>query len=372
MSKTAIPNNKFKAFFAFALIFSSITFLVLTIFKDKDNVSELLNIKIQQEKTKEEKVEIFDFDGLYHVKNYLSDSERLKNSNSQQIFFIESHLEGHRNLSSPKQACSIESAARINPNLDIYLLLMTDQDEVVLDQTPQLEVLLSYPNIRIRFANITEFTRGTILEEFFKENKVQKSNFRLAHTSDIMRMLVLNKFGGLYLDHDVLSLYPVKLIPDKNFACMEKPNQFNNAIIRLDKIEGKKYTDVYLEKVANNYNPNSWPANGPELVTESFKTYCNETTLDMKKTSKCDKITAWAAEKCFLYMWYEYQMFYEEKYKDESLRKMATIGGFFIHIWNSAFKFNKKTYTLSRDSKALYMELAETYCPKAIETTNFL
>ncbi|KAG5670082.1 hypothetical protein PVAND_000367 [Polypedilum vanderplanki] len=323
-----------------------------------------------QKNAKEEKN--FDGEDFFVVENYLIDFVRLNNSNSQQIFFIETHLSGRRTLNSSREVCSIESAARINPTLDIYFLLMTDQDEVVLDQTPQLEVLLSYPNIRIRFANITEFTRGTIVEKFFAENFVGKSEFRLEHTSDIIRMLVLNKFGGLYLDHDVLSVYPIKLLVDKNFGCLETSNKFNNAIIKLDKIEGKKYSDLYLEQVVKHYDPENWAGNGPDQVTAAFKTYCNDLNLDVNQTSTCDKITAIKSEKCFLYMWWEFKEFYEEESTEEGLRKLAKNSPYFIHIWNSSLKFyehNNYNESMSDDSKTLYMELAKSLCPKTIKMT---
>jgi hypothetical protein len=44
------------------------------------------------------------------IKNLLDDEEKLKMSWKHQIFFIESHMEQLRNLTNPRQACSVESA----------------------------------------------------------------------------------------------------------------------------------------------------------------------------------------------------------------------------------------------------------------------
>ncbi|KAG5666676.1 hypothetical protein PVAND_014691 [Polypedilum vanderplanki] len=341
-----------------ALIF---TFLNFKSFFDK--CSKNLQIK-------KENFENYKSDESFILQNFLIDLEKLENPKSKQIFFLETHLFGKRKLENSRQICSIESAARMNHDFNIYFFLMTDQNEVILEHTIQLDVLLSYSNIKIRFANITEFTKGTKMENFFKENKIAKSPYQIEHTSDILRMLILNKFGGLYLDHDVLSLFPISLLNVKNFGCLEKRNFFANAILKLDKIEGKKYSDLYLEKVANHYDPNSWPANGPVLVTQSFRSFCNNTNLERNKTTKCDKITALANEKCFLFMWHEYEKFYEEKFLNEGLERMMKIGAFFVHIWNHSLKYYNKIYKLTRDSKVVYMELAKAYCPRTIEIIN--
>jgi lactosylceramide 4-alpha-galactosyltransferase len=137
--------------------------------------------------------------------------------------------------------------ARINPDIDIYLLLATDQQQVELNHTELLDILHSYGNIRIRYFNIDEYTKGTKLEQFFKDNPVKNSPHRIEHTSDVLRILTLNKFGGLYLDLDVLSLFPIRLIKNKNFGCLEHDDGLANAIVKLDRVEGKKYSDRFLE-----------------------------------------------------------------------------------------------------------------------------
>jgi hypothetical protein len=131
--------------------------------------------------------------------------------------------------------------------MTVYLLLLTNDTDIILNHTNLLQVLKSYPNVRIRFVNLTEFTQGTKMEKFFSENRVKNSPYRLEHTSDVLRMLVLNKYGGLYLDLDVISLYPVRLMRSKNFVCLEGNNVFANAILMMDLIEGRKYSDVYFE-----------------------------------------------------------------------------------------------------------------------------
>jgi lactosylceramide 4-alpha-galactosyltransferase len=131
--------------------------------------------------------------------------------------------------------------------MKIYFSLVTKSNGVNLKQSDFTEVLSSYPNIHFRFLNPVEFSKETPLEEFFAQNKIQNSSNPLEHMSDIVRILLLNRFGGQYLDLDVLSLLPISEINRENFACPESKNLITNAIINLDLEGGKAISDLNLE-----------------------------------------------------------------------------------------------------------------------------
>lgn len=92
-----------------------------------------------------------------------------------------------------------------------------------------------------------EFSIGTPLEQFMALDKLSKSSYPIEHTADILRILVLYKYGGVYLDLDVFSIFPLRLIDRNNFACLQLTNDLANGMIRLDLKEGRKYSKDYLE-----------------------------------------------------------------------------------------------------------------------------
>jgi hypothetical protein len=53
------------------------------------------------------------FKGRILLENYKTDEERMIKADSQQIFFLESHLDGVRILNKPRQACSLEAAGEV-------------------------------------------------------------------------------------------------------------------------------------------------------------------------------------------------------------------------------------------------------------------
>ena len=128
----------------------------------------------------------------------------------------------------------------------IYLILTTNSTQVLLKYSELAKVLVSYENIHIKFLNIYEFSKGTILENLIASDAILKSKFSIEHMADVMRVLILSKYSGTYLDLDIFSIVPLSVINRVNFACPESLNRITNAVINVDK-RGQKIMNLYLE-----------------------------------------------------------------------------------------------------------------------------
>ena len=117
---------------------------------------------------------------------------------------------------------SIEAAARMNPEIPVYLLFTTVTNELKLNRSVYTDILDTYKNIHIRYANVYEMGAGTVLQDFMNDNVWKKSKHAIEHMSDIIRALVIYKYGGLYIDLDVLMLKPWRYINQMNFFCTGK------------------------------------------------------------------------------------------------------------------------------------------------------
>jgi lactosylceramide 4-alpha-galactosyltransferase len=142
----------------------------------------------------------------------------------KKIFFLEtsfrSDLQGFTmNL---RQACSIESAAKMNPERAVEVLFATKlapenrefhlnfqsvfcqlNDEI--PGTRKMNFILdklenSYENLFLKSIDLLEFSEKTPLEGLMKSGKVLKSKYLMEHLADVLRLLTLWKFGGTYLD----------------------------------------------------------------------------------------------------------------------------------------------------------------------------
>lgn len=66
------------------------------------------------------------------------------------------------------------------------------------------DILLKYPNIQVRTLDLWKFAYGTPIFEWLDSNVLFESKFVYEHLSDILRAAVLLKYGGFYVDLDVV------------------------------------------------------------------------------------------------------------------------------------------------------------------------
>ena len=64
-------------------------------------------------------------------------------------------------------------------------------------------------------------------------HKVQSSKYYISHLSDILRVLILRQFGGIYLDLDALIIKP--LPPAPNFAGRQTDKSVASGLIKFQK-----------------------------------------------------------------------------------------------------------------------------------------
>lgn len=109
----------------------------------------------------------------------------------------------HRNFT--RQACAIESTAKQNPNRDIFVLFVSPVGVNRIGSLPQyFDIFLNYPNIHLRTLDLSRFSYRTPIFEWLETNQLFESEFMHEHLSDVLRAVTLLKYGGFYLDLDVV------------------------------------------------------------------------------------------------------------------------------------------------------------------------
>lgn len=129
----------------------------------------------------------------------LNPNEVTKNS----IFFFETSCNHKNGINlNLRQACAIESAANLNPKVKIFVLFVAPI--LIHNKSDVIDVLNKYSNIYLRHINFVKYSRNTPLQDFVASNTIFTSNWPVSHTSDLLRFLTLWKFGGTYLDLDIV------------------------------------------------------------------------------------------------------------------------------------------------------------------------
>lgn len=96
--------------------------------------------------------------------------------------------------------------------------------------SPLVNALKSYPNVHMRNVNLWTFAAGTPFENWINKGDLFHSEHIVAHTSDALRLMALYRFGGIYMDLDVVVLKSFENVKP-NFSGFESENQVESAIM---------------------------------------------------------------------------------------------------------------------------------------------
>lgn len=135
---------------------------------------------------------------------------------STSIYFHETSCRGWLNS---RQACAIESAARAHSNWNIYVLFAGPVTAKNLNSN-SFNILKQIKNVNFKRVHIVDYAKETPLEQLVGEGALNRTRWRISHTSDMLRYLSLYKWGGVYLDLDVVVVKSFEGL-EKNWAARE-------------------------------------------------------------------------------------------------------------------------------------------------------
>ena len=93
--------------------------------------------------------------------------------------------------------------------------------------------------------------------------------------------------------------------------------------------------------------------------------YFKRIARDMVAPNACKDFHVLPVEACYAIEGPDYRMFFEEKYLNETMKRLQN--SIIAHVWN---KFSEKT-PLKTDANVAYIHLAKKYCPRVVEASHF-
>lgn len=257
-----------------------------------------------------------------------------------------------------RQACAIESAARMNPNWNAFVLFAAPVGFRNSTPLPLIDALLAYPNVNLRFVNLSTYAQETPLDVWMQTGEIFRSRYMNSHLSDIMRYLTLFKYGGTYLDLDVVVLKSFDTL-EPNYAGAESPRWVAAGVMNFEPDgHGHELAEMCVRDLLINFNGQDWGNNGPGVITRVLKQICATKSPLMMTRERCRFFTVYPPEAFYAINFDDYRQFFEERWLDQA---MATVNrSVVVHVWN---KFSKD-YKVRVGSRVLYGVLAEQYCPR--------
>jgi len=140
-----------------------------------------------------------------------------------------------------------------NATLKIY----SDMD---ISKNPIFDRYKNFKEIEFNIFNIEEEIKGTVYENFKYIQEIKNHNFNPAYESDFFRLLILHKYGGFYIDFDILLLRDLSPLLKYDFfyqwgSTTKSINMLNGAIMHLKK-------DSNANNLATQYILNSYARPG--------------------------------------------------------------------------------------------------------------
>lgn len=219
--------------------------------------------------------------------------------------------------------------------------------------------VLHFDNVNVNFLDLHEFAKGSPLQTFVESGRLQNAKFVVSHTSDVLRLLILWKYGGHYLDTDVIVQKNLDSLPS-NSACDDTCETVNGAVLNLDHSKiGRNWSEKFMDEMLKTYNGSDWGNNGPLLITRVLIESCKTNkSAEMIQLGDCEGFHVLPNKLCYPITGLSWKMFFNEQYTEQALR--AVEDSVVVHFWNN---ISKKT-PLKVDSNAAYVVLAKQFCPK--------
>ncbi|XP_075973600.1 lactosylceramide 4-alpha-galactosyltransferase-like [Anticarsia gemmatalis] len=262
------------------------------------------------------------------------------------IHFHETSCKG---LLNSRRACSIESAARTHPTWQINVFFAGPVSEEMYN-SGNIYILRKFENIQFLRLHIKEYAKGTPLESLVNDGALNRTRWRISHTSDCLRFLSLYKWGGVYIDLDMVVAKSFDdLVP--NWAAREHDLSVGSSVLSFSNDAlGKFVAEVALRDFKENYRGDIWNHNGPGVVTRVLSKICNTKTVREMSMSTCQGFGVYGPE-LFYPVWLEFAYLY---FRDLG---PPVNGPYVYHMWNTI----TSSYVVHKNSA--YARLAQRYCP---------
>ena len=129
-------------------------------------------------------------------------------------------------------------------------------------------------DISIQPYNLTQLLQGTPAGNFTgaRLEQAKKGQHWYSHETDFLRTLIMYKYGGIYMDTDMILVKPVDSLGPNVLAYQNvKVHNVNGAFMKFEKENAFLYE--CLKRISATYNGTVWDTAGPVLLTEVWKLY---------------------------------------------------------------------------------------------------
>ncbi|XP_041419440.1 alpha-1,4-N-acetylglucosaminyltransferase-like isoform X2 [Xenopus laevis] len=251
--------------------------------------------------------------------------------------------------------CAVESAARIYPTRPIaFFMKGLPKINTVEDENKakiKFPSFSSYDNIYLFPLKLEEIFSNTPLLPWYKKVNTNNENDWTKVSSDASRLALIWKYGGIYMDTDIISVRP---IPLKNFVAAESNDIYSNSV--FGSLPHHSFTSKGMEDFVQNYNGAILGHQGPDLFARILKKFfCALPGFKYTEDVRCGNITLTNPDRFYPIAGPSWKKFYEVL---DEYRPFPS--SYALHLFDHA---NQGQYNLVPGSKTMVDHLYRQYCP---------
>eukprot|EP00736_Rhodelphis_marinus_P001490 Rmarinus@m.28970 len=279
-----------------------------------------------------------------------------------------------------RQRCAIESALWKNPDalVVVWKYNLSPSDFWSAEEFAALPKNIVFLNLDPELV-----FRFTPLQDWF-QNSFEKGRFYLFDLSDAMRVALLYKFGGVYMDTDVLSLRNISDVRNTLGAewneCHDKDksidaaiycsvdsgipynNSIGNAVLAFD--QGHPFLWAVMHNLRAEYNSSKWAHNGPICLNRVYPLW-NEQNVTFTGTTFAP-VTLLPNQAFYSIGWMNVRHLIHSDKRSKGYKYVNTttpVQPYLIHFWN------KQTALADVQPGSVLQELMQQHCPVSYSTS---
>ena len=138
--------------------------------------------------------------------------------------------------------------------------------------------------------DLMEHTKDTPLWALQTKGLMNLSEYPLAHRSDAIRVALIWKHGGLYMDLDVVVLRPLHCLKNTVGLVDYIPSWVENGVMTFE--AGHKFVWFLMKYMVFAFKPDVYISLGPATLTDAIKYFCSTDELTSKRRYEC-RSNAW-------------------------------------------------------------------------------
>ncbi|KAJ7542208.1 hypothetical protein O6H91_10G094500 [Diphasiastrum complanatum] len=250
----------------------------------------------------------------------------------------------------PRERISLESIFKFHPLACVVIVsrsLDTKQGDRILKPFVDAgyQVMAAAPNLPFLFRN----TSAEIWFRNLRQGKVDPGAVSLSQNlSNLLRLAVLYKFGGIYVDTDVIALRDFSSLSNSIGAQSTEAsgqwNRLNNAVLIFDR--SHPILLQIIRNFTNEFDGSKWGHNGPYLVSRVVRKLISDTDSSSFSFTILPPSALYPATWHHIGRWFlapKHEM--EREWKSAKLQELQ-LETYAVHLWNR----QTKMLVIERDS----------------------